>query len=234
MSAKRTPPKQKARELAGYLRHEQPDYNYLKKLFHHLRQELEIEVPKAPRTLPQVPSAEEIKRFYDAVWAAQRFQDIVIVKTFLYTGVRVGELVSIRLEDVDLAQCQIRIDDGKGGKDRLVPFPDTFKDALGMHMAAMREKGATHLFESSWKRPYSERGIRQMIARYAEEAGVEGISPHKLRHFFLLWLKKQGIDDALIQPYSGHASRLSLEVYSQLAIREAQAKYDEVMDNFPI
>jgi integrase/recombinase XerD len=50
----------------------------------------------------------------------------------------------------------------------------------------------------------------------------------------LLWLKKQGIDDALIQPYSGHASRLSLEVYSQLAIREAQAKYDEVMDNFPI
>lgn len=73
-----------------------------------------------------------------------------------------------------------------------------------------------------------------MIARYAEAAGVEHIAPHKLRHFFLLWLKKQGINDALIQPYSGHASRLSLEVYSQLAIREAQAKYDEVMDNFPI
>jgi Phage integrase family len=45
------------------------------------------------------------------------------------------------------------------------------------------------------------------------------ISPHRLRHFLLTWLKKQGIDDALIQPYSGHASRKSLEIYSQLTAR---------------
>jgi integrase/recombinase XerD len=50
------------------------------------------------------------------------------------------------------------------------------------------------------------------------QAGLPSISPHKLRHFLLTWLKKQGIDDALIQPYSGHASRQSLEVYSKLAI----------------
>jgi len=53
------------------------------------------------------------------------------------------------------------------------------------------------------------------------------ISPHQLRHFLLTWLKKQGIDDALIQPYLGHASRQSLEVYSRLAIGEAQKAYDE-------
>jgi len=50
----------------------------------------------------------------------------------------------------------------------------------------------------------------------------------------LTWLKKQGIDDALIQPYSGHASRQSLEIYSGLAIGEAQAAYDQAMDKFPI
>jgi len=55
-----------------------------------------------------------------------------------------------------------------------------------------------------------------------------------LRHFLLLWLKKQGIDDALIQPYSGHASRQSLEVYSQLALREAQQSYDLFMKAFPL
>jgi integrase/recombinase XerD len=50
----------------------------------------------------------------------------------------------------------------------------------------------------------------------------------------LTWLKKQGVDDALIQPYSGHASRESLEVYSRLAITEAQEQYNQVIGRFPI
>jgi integrase/recombinase XerD len=60
------------------------------------------------------------------------------------------------------------------------------------------------------------------------------ISPHRLRHFLLTWLKKQGIDDPLIQPYSGHASRKSLEIYSQLAIGDARVAYDEAMPRFPV
>jgi integrase/recombinase XerD len=50
----------------------------------------------------------------------------------------------------------------------------------------------------------------------------------------LTWLKKQGIDDALIQPYSGHASRQSLEIYSRLAIGEAQAAYEAAIRRFPV
>lgn len=75
------------------------------------------------------------------------------------------------------------------------------------------------------------------VKRYdgIQDYGIEkSISPHKLRHFFLLWLKKQGIDDALIQPYSGHDSRQSLEIYSRIAIAEAQKEYNNVMVNFPI
>jgi integrase/recombinase XerD len=60
------------------------------------------------------------------------------------------------------------------------------------------------------------------------------MSPHKLRHFLLTWLKKQGIDDALIQPYSGHESRQSLEIYSNLAITEAQKEYNGVISQFPV
>ncbi len=74
-----------------------------------------------------------------------------------------------------------------------------------------------------------------MIRRYADVAEIQTpISPHKLRHFLLLWLKKQGIDDAMVQPYSGHASRQSLEVYSRLAITDAQKQYNNVIDNFPV
>lgn len=73
------------------------------------------------------------------------------------------------------------------------------------------------------------------MAKYSEEAKLfQNLSPHKLRHFLLTWLKKQGIDDALIQPYSGHESRKSLEVYSKLAITDAQNEYNEVINKFPI
>ncbi|HVC83515.1 MAG TPA: tyrosine-type recombinase/integrase, partial [Chloroflexota bacterium] len=161
--------------------------------------------------------------------------DMVLIKTLFYTGVRVSELVNIRLDDVDLDRCQIRINHGKGDKDRVVPFPDGFKESLGMHIKGLREKGATYLFESSWKKQYSDRGVRRMLERYAEAAGLEHtVSPHQLRHFLLTWLKKQGIDDALIQPYSGHESRKSLEIYSRLSIGEAQEEYNKVIHRFPI
>jgi integrase/recombinase XerD len=75
----------------------------------------------------------------------------------------------------------------------------------------------------------------KILARYADEAGLnKSISPHKLRHFLFTWLKKQGIDDALIQPYSGHASRKSLEVYSQLSLADAQIEYDKALCKFPV
>ena len=62
----------------------------------------------------------------------------------------------------------------------------------------------------------------------------QSISPHKLRHFLFTWLKKQGVDDALIQPYSGHETRQSLEIYSKLSLTDAQEAYDEKIDKFPI
>jgi integrase/recombinase XerD len=231
----RTPARKKAKELAKYLRGERPDYAYMKEVFRYLRAELEINVPRTAKKLPYVPTEAEIRRYYEVVWQSRNFQDVILIKLLLYTAARVSELVNMRLEDVDLGQCQIKVIAGKGGKDRLVLFPSSFREALALHMEAQRQKGAVYLFESSWKRRYSERGVRKILARYSQQAGMaQPISPHKLRHFLLTWLKKQGIDDALIQPYSGHASRQSLEIYSRLAMSEAQKEYDGVMARFPV
>ncbi len=232
---KRTPARKKAQQLARHLRGEHPDYGYLKQVFRHLREELEIPILRAPKHLPHVPSEEEMRRYYQVVWQTRNYGDMVLIKTLFYTGVRVSELVHIRLADVDLDRCQIRINAGKGNKDRVVPFPESFKETLALHMDRLREQGATHLFESSWKKRYSERGVRRMLERYAQVAGLaHNVSPHQLRHFLLTWLKKQGVDDVLIQPYSGHASRKSLEVYSRLSIQEAQDEYNSVIGRFPI
>ncbi len=160
---------------------------------------------------------------------------MILIKTLFYTGVRVSELVSIRLTDVDVERCQIRINHGKGDKDRQVPFPISFRELLALHMQRMREKQATYLFESVRKQKYTDRGVRKMLERYAKAAGItRSMSPHKWRHFLFTWLKKQGIDDALIQPYSGHESRQSLEIYSRLSLADAQKEYDQVMGRFPI
>jgi integrase len=104
-----------------------------------------------------------------------------------------------------------------------------------LHIDAQRRAGAVFLFESSWKKPYSGRGVRKILARYTQAAGITAsISPHTLRHFLFTWLKTQGIDDALIQPYSGHATRQSLEIYSRLALADAQQRYDDVIGDFPV
>jgi len=97
------------------------------------------------------------------------------------------------------------------------------------------KKGGKYLFESSWKKPYLDRGIRKILATYSKKAGMkESISPHKLRYFLFTWLKKQDIDDALIQLYSGHESNKSLEIYSRLSIGKAQESYKNVITRFPV
>ena len=232
---KRTPVRQKAKQLAKFLKEENPDYDYLRQLFRHLRTELSVDVTHNDKKLPYVPTEEEICKYYQAVWKSRNMKHVLMIKTLLYTGARVSELVHIKVSDIDFDRCQIRIIEGKGNKDRIVPFPDSFKEILAIHAHNTRDKGGEYLFESSWKRPYTDRGIRKILEQYSLEAGMEhSISPHKLRHFLFTWLKKQGIDDALIQPYSGHESRKSLEIYSKLSISDAQIEYEDVIGKFPI
>jgi len=231
----RTPVRQKAKQLAKTLRQENPDYDYLRQLFRHLRKELSVEILHKDKKLPYVPTEEEIHKYYNAVWKSRNMRHVILIKTLLYTGVRVSELVHIKLNEVDFDRCQIRITQGKGKKDRIVPFPDAFKEILAIHVHNTDDNGGKYLFESSHKKPYTDRGIRKILEHYSKEAGMEhSISPHKLRHFLFTWLKKQGIDDALIQPYSGHENRQSLEIYSKLSIGDAQEEYENIIRKFPI
>ena len=231
----RTPVREKAKQVVKLLQKENPDYNYLRELFRRIRFELEIHPNKAPKMLPYVPTEGEIKKYYTVVWQSQNMQNVIITKTLLYTGVRVSELVRTLISDVDFDRCQIRINQGKGKKDRIVPFPESFKEVLAFHTQSITKKGGKYLFESSWKKPYTDRGIRKILAVYSKEAGMKhSLSPHKFRHFLFTWLKKQGIEDALIQPYSGHESRQSLEIYSKLSIGEAQESYENVIAKFPV
>ncbi|WP_259331277.1 tyrosine-type recombinase/integrase [Legionella bozemanae] len=131
---------------------------------------------------------------------------MLILKVLLYTGIRVIELINIQLIDVHLTNCRIKINQGKGKKDRVVPFSPAFKETLALHIKQYKNENRLFLFESGFRRHYTDRGVRKILMRYTKLAGIErSISPHKLRHFLFTWLKKKNIDDAFIQPYSGHA-----------------------------
>ena len=102
----------------------------------------------------------------------------------------------------------------------------------------MKANKGIYLFETAQKKPYTDRGIRKMIALYSQKAGLKNIvNPHALRVFWLSWLKQQGIEDAMLQPYSGHKNRSSLEMYDNdapLKIEDVQARYESAMQHLPL
>lgn len=227
--------KKMAKKVSAMLNTQNPNYDYLRDVFRFVRDNLNIEVTTKPKKLPYVPTEEEIRLFYKVIWESNDLIPMLVVKVLIYTGVRVSELVNITLNDVDLSACQIKINQGKGKKDRVVPFAPAFKETMALHIKQYRNENRKYLFESGYRRNYTDRGIRKILMRYIKLAGMErSISPHKLRHFLFTWLKKQNIDDALIQPYSGHDKRESLEIYSKLSLSDAQSKYNDVIGDFPI
>ena len=239
VESKRTPVREKAKQFAKLLREDAPDYDYLRELFRHLRKELEVSAPKKTETQQaSAPiSIEKLANFYNIIKQEGNNQSQIIIKTLLYTGIRVSELVNIFLEDIDSTKCQILIRKGVGNRERIVPFPKAFEKELAAHVKEMQLRDATYLFESSWKGPYTERGIRKMMGLYSKKAGLkENISPNSLRKFLLSWLKQQGIEDAMIQPYSGLVSREALAKYDIDTPKDTsgvQSGYESIIGKLP-
>ena len=139
-----------------------------------------------------------MKRYYEVVWIAKDFQGMLIIKRLLYTGVRVSELIKIKLSDINLDAFQSKIIERKGKKDRVVPFSRSFRETLAMHIHKMKNITAKYLFELNRRKKYTDRAVRQILHRYSEKAKLaQPLFPlHALRHFFFTWLKKQGINHA--------------------------------------
>lgn len=235
MATRQTPPKEMARKLVRLLRAQHPDYFYLKKVFQHTREWLKITPAKAEKRLPELLTDDELVAFYETVWQARHTVHMVMIKLLIFSGVRNAELASVRLKDVDLNGCQIRIEQGKGKKDRYVLFPKSFRGELAQYLGQQREKGATYLFESNRCQPYSTRRIRQIIKEYALAAGIEKrVYPHLFRHQIITYLTRKGIISPKLQLLSGHAEEKSLGIYRDLALSDVAGEYEEAMRAFPV
>jgi integrase/recombinase XerD len=114
----RIPPMLMAKKLARQLRPQRPDSYYLKKVFFHTRKLLEVMPQKKEKHLPKLLTDAELTAFYEAIVATRNRTHMVMIKLLIVTGVRNAELSRIRIDDVDLNSLRIRIEQGKGKKDR--------------------------------------------------------------------------------------------------------------------
>jgi integrase/recombinase XerD len=232
---RQTPPTPMAKQLARLLRPEHPDYAYLKKVFQHTRALLAVRPTKTERRLPELLTDAELVAFYEAVWQARNPQHMVLIKLLLFTGLRNVELAHVRRQDVDLDHCQIRVAQGKGGKDRSVLFPLSFRGELAQYMQGSEVGRAVYLFESNRMRPYSTRRIRQIIHAYALAARInKRVYPHLFRHQLVTFLTRKGLISSKLQLLSGHAEERNLAIYRELVLADVSAEYEQAMQSFPV
>jgi integrase len=201
------------------------DWRYVAK---KVRQACELRPARKGRKLPRVLTAEEFRRFYTIVDRAEDVQHSLMLRLMFYTAVRVSELCRIEVAEVDLENCKIFVNQGKGSKDRYVLFGKTFATALRTHIAAHPHN--RWLFQTKRATRFSTRRVQQIVKHYAEEAGVR-CTPHTFRHQAITWLTRHsGMADAELQLITGHARRETLAVYQHVALDgDLEKKYQGAM-----
>ena len=215
-------------QVARIVRKHGLDYEDWRYIAKRVREECELRPAKKGRRLPRILTAADFRRFYDIVDRADVVQHALMLRLLFFTGVRVAELCSIQVCDIDLENCKIRINSGKGDKDRFVLFGKTFATALRIHIAAHPKN--RWLFQSKRNSKFTTRRIQQVVKQYAEAAGVTA-TPHTFRHQFITWLtRNSGLADAELQLITGHARRETLSIYQHVALDgELEKKYQEAM-----
>ena len=214
--------------IARLVRQAGLDYEGWRYISRRVRQKCSLSPAAKPKKLPRVLTADQFRAFYRAVDAAEDVQHALMLRLLFYTGVRVSELCAIEVADVDLENCKIFVNQGKGSKDRYVLFGKSFATALRTHIAAHPQN--RYLFQTRRCGKFSTRRVEQVVKLYSEAAGVNA-TPHTFRHQAITWLtKNSGMADAELQLITGHARRETLAVYQHVAVDgQLAAKYQAAM-----
>lgn len=170
-----------------------------------------IEYVKRSRKLPIVLSVGEVQKLFNA---CSNLKHRAIIALMYSTGLRVGEVISLKIENIDSSRMVINILNAKGGKDRQVMLNQNLLDLLRNYFKEYRPK--KYLFNGQNSLQYSERSIAQFLKHYAEKAGLnKRIYPHLIRHCSFTHLVENGVDINLIQRLAGHQSVKTTNLYIQ-------------------
>jgi site-specific recombinase XerD len=172
--------------------------------------------------LPVVLSPEEVSRFFEHVGCLKHRAALMLCYG---AGLRISEAVKIRVGDIDSDRMMIRVEEGKGGKDRYVALPQRLLKVLRCYWRAARPKD---YFFPSWRegRHMNQAALSVACRHAAERAGIaKRVTAHTLRHSFATHMLDGGADIRVVQELLGHASVATTEVYTLITVARLREVY---------
>ena len=182
-----------------------------------------VRAPRTWKTLPRFLTLEEVDHLLGAPDPGQTLglRDTAMVEVLYATGLRVSELVSLRLRDLNLEVGYLTCV-GKGRKERLVPMGRKASQQVRAYLEGARPRllkgtSATALFLNNRGGPMSRQGFWKILKKYGRAAGLRGgLSPHVLRHSFATHLLERGADLRSVQMMLGHADISTTQIYTHI------------------
>jgi integrase/recombinase XerD len=195
----------------------------------------QVEMPKIWRKLPGVLSKEDVERILEAPEISDRlyWRDKALLEFAYASGVRVSELASLKVRDVDLDEGVATVF-GKGSKERMVPIGRSAQRALDVYIresrpALIKTQGQGVVFVNAQGRPLTRMGIWKILRKHVRRAGVKKrVTPHTLRHCFATHLLEGGADLAAVQEMLGHADISTTQIYTHVDreyLRDVHKRY---------
>jgi integrase/recombinase XerC len=161
-------------------------------------------------------------------YAGGNARDYAILQVFLQTGLRVSELVALRVDDIDLINRVLRIRAGKGMTARSIELERKVTQAIKNYLSTRPATVAEQLFLNYTNEPISDRGVRKMVAKYLKLAGIKKkASCHSLRHTFATAKAQQGISAYRLRDWLGHSSLETTQIYIHLGKQNAQREMEQ-------
>jgi integrase/recombinase XerD len=191
----------------------------------------DLDTPQRSAPLPRFLTEEEIERLLAVpdTSTPEGIRDRAILELMYATGLRVSELISMKLADVDVDGGLI-LCHGKGSKERRVPIGRSATHWLQQHMrtrARFPGASAAHLFLSTSGQRLTRQRVWAAIKAYAAHAGLPSVSPHTLRHSFATHLLQRGADSRSVQALLGHSDISTTQIYTHITDRHLRATYDQ-------
>ena len=193
----------------------------------------EISVPRIGRSLPDTLTLDEVDRLLASPNpnTDEGCRDSAMFELLYASGIRVTELVTLNIHDVDLEQAFIRCL-GKGGKERLVPIHDKAVEGIATYLKVARLRFAKRhtesaLFLNQRGNGLTRQGFWLILKRHVAKVGIDKrITPHTLRHSFATHLLQGGASIRHVQELLGHASITTTQIYTHLTSEHVRMEYD--------
>lgn len=185
----------------------------------------DIDTPRLPSHLPEVLSVKEVEILMES---PDNLKDKLLLEMLYATGMRVSELINLKVESIDFDEGWVNIF-GKGGRQRFVPVGKNILQLIKKYIGGKNLKPSDFLFSKTNRKTITRVGAWKIIKKYSRLAGLmKRITPHTLRHSFATHLLENGADLRAIQILLGHANIDTTQIYTHInrrSIKEMHKKY---------